>query len=92
MSPPLRFPICSWTILHDAIGHYAQAELDRQAPTTMQKIALSPLFIEGWAGYVEEMMLDEGYLAGDVRVQLAVTKATDAASATRSTARCASSP
>jgi uncharacterized protein (DUF885 family) len=64
------------TLIHDAIGHYAQAELDRHAPTTMQKIALSPLFIEGWAGYVEEMLLAEGLLPGDLRVRISVARAT----------------
>ncbi|HEX4457332.1 MAG TPA: DUF885 family protein [Polyangia bacterium] len=64
------------TILHDAVGHYAQAELDRHAPTTMQKIALSPLFVEGWAGYVEEMMLSEGFLPGDAKVRVSVARAT----------------
>jgi uncharacterized protein (DUF885 family) len=64
------------TILHEAVGHYVQAQLDRQAPTTMQKVALSPLFIEGWAEYAEEMMLAEGWLPGDARVRVAVTRAT----------------
>jgi uncharacterized protein (DUF885 family) len=64
------------TIVHEALGHYLQAELDRRAPTTMQKIALSPLFVEGWAGYVEEMMLSEGFLPGDARLRLAVARAT----------------
>jgi uncharacterized protein (DUF885 family) len=64
------------TLMHDAIGHYVQAELDRHAPTTMQKIANSPLFIEGWAGYVEEMLLAEGYLPGDARVRLSVARGT----------------
>lgn len=63
-------------VLHEAIGHYVQAELDRRAPTTMQKIALSPLFVEGWAGYVEEMMTAEGFLPGDARLRVAVARAT----------------
>jgi uncharacterized protein (DUF885 family) len=69
-------PIMVRTILHDAVGHYAQAELNRRAPTTMQKIALSPLFVEGWADYVEDMMLAEGFLAGDAKARLAVARAT----------------
>jgi uncharacterized protein (DUF885 family) len=64
------------TFMHDAIGHYMQAELARHAPTTMQKIANSPLFIEGWAGYVEEMLLVEGFLPGDARVRLSVARET----------------
>jgi uncharacterized protein (DUF885 family) len=69
-------PVMVRTILHEAIGHYVQAEIDRHAPTTMQKIAWSPLFVEGWAGYAEEMMMNEGWLAGDAKARLAVTRAT----------------
>ena len=63
------------TMLHEALGHYVQAEIDRGAPTTMQKVALSPLFVEGWAGYVEEMMLAEGWLPGDAKVRVAAARA-----------------
>jgi uncharacterized protein (DUF885 family) len=61
---------------HELVGHYVQATADRRAPTTMQKIALSSLFTEGWAHYVERMLLDEGYLQGDARVRLAVERST----------------
>ncbi len=69
-------PVMARTMLHEALGHYVQAELDRHAPTTMQKMALSPLFVEGWAGYVEEMMLAEGWLPGDAKVRVAAARAT----------------
>jgi uncharacterized protein (DUF885 family) len=64
------------TILHEGVAHYMQAELARHAPTNMQKIARSLLFVEGWAGYVEEMLLAEGYLPGDARVRIVAAKAT----------------
>jgi uncharacterized protein (DUF885 family) len=69
-------PVMVRTMLHEGLGHYVQAELDRQAPTTMQKVALSPLFVEGWAAYVEEMMLAEGWLPGDARVRVAAARGT----------------
>ena len=69
-------PVMARTLLHEALGHYVQAEIDRHAPTTMQKVALSPLFVEGWAAYVEEMMLAEGWLPGDARVRVAAARAT----------------
>jgi uncharacterized protein (DUF885 family) len=69
-------PVMARTMLHEALGHYVQAEIDRHAPTTMQKVALSPLFVEGWAAYVEEMMLAEGWLPGDARVRVATARAT----------------
>jgi uncharacterized protein (DUF885 family) len=62
------------TILHEALGHYLQAELDRHAPTTMQKVAMSPLLMEGWASYVEETLVAEGFLPGDERVRLTVAR------------------
>jgi uncharacterized protein (DUF885 family) len=68
-------PTMARTILHEGVAHYVQAELDRHAPTTMQKIAMSPLFIEGWAAYVEEMLLAEGWLPGDARVRVAAARA-----------------
>jgi uncharacterized protein (DUF885 family) len=64
------------TLLHEVAGHYVQAERDRRAPTTMQKVALAPGFLEGWAHYAERMMLSAGYLPGDLRVQLAVERST----------------
>ncbi|MGZ3427856.1 MAG: DUF885 family protein [Polyangia bacterium] len=69
-------PVMARTMLHEALGHYVQAEIDRHAPTTMQKVALSPLFVEGWAAYVEEMMLAEGWLPGDARVRVAAARGT----------------
>jgi uncharacterized protein (DUF885 family) len=39
-------------------------------------VALSPLFVEGWAGYVEEMVLAEGWLPGDAKVRVAAARAT----------------
>jgi uncharacterized protein (DUF885 family) len=68
-------PVMARTMLHEALGHYVQSEIDRHAPTTMQKVALSPLFVEGWAGYVEEMMLAQGWLPGDPRVRVAAARA-----------------
>jgi hypothetical protein len=61
-------------LAHELVGHYAQNSVDRRAPTTTQKIALSPVFIEGWAHYVERMLLDEGYLQGATRARLAVER------------------
>jgi uncharacterized protein (DUF885 family) len=62
-------------VLHDVVGRYVLAERDRRAPTTTLKIALAPAFVEGWAGYVERMMLDEGFAAGDAKVRFAVERA-----------------
>jgi uncharacterized protein (DUF885 family) len=67
-------PLMVVALIHQLAGHYIQGVLDRAAPTTAQKIALSPVFLEGWAHYVERMIVDEGFLAGDVKVRLAMER------------------
>lgn len=60
------------TELHELIpGHFLQAEAARVAPSPMQRFARSYVFVEGWAHYAEQMMLDEGFGDGDVKVRLA---------------------
>ena len=61
-------------LMHELCGHFTEGLANRKAPTTGQKIALSPVFIEGWAHYVERLLVDEGFLAGDVRLRLAVER------------------
>jgi uncharacterized protein (DUF885 family) len=67
-------PVMVLTLIHDVVGHFLEAERNRRAPTTMQKISLSLDFLEGWPHYVEKMMLDEGYAAGDLRLRIAVER------------------
>ena len=60
------------TALHEVIpGHFLQGESARAAPSVMQRYARSYVFVEGWANYAEQMMLAEGFAAGDVKVRLA---------------------
>jgi uncharacterized protein (DUF885 family) len=50
------------TSVHEVFpGHYLQALWQRNAPTFVQKITGSYSFSEGWAHYVEQMMVDEGF-------------------------------
>jgi uncharacterized protein (DUF885 family) len=63
------------TLVHEGVAHYMQAEIARHAPTTMQKIAGSLLFVEGWASYVEEMLLAEGFMAGDAKLRVVTARA-----------------
>jgi uncharacterized protein (DUF885 family) len=44
-------------------GHYLQSLWQRNAPTFVQKIAWSYSFGEGWAHYVEQMMIEQGFAA-----------------------------
>jgi hypothetical protein len=50
------------TSVHEVFpGHYLQGLWQRSAPSFVQKFAWSYSFGEGWAHYVEQMMVDEGF-------------------------------
>jgi uncharacterized protein (DUF885 family) len=50
------------TSVHEVFpGHYLQGLWQRNAPTFVQKVTGSYSFTEGWAHYVEQMMVDEGF-------------------------------
>jgi uncharacterized protein (DUF885 family) len=52
------------TSVHEVFpGHYLQGLWQRSAPTFVQKVFGSYSFNEGWAHYVEQMMVDEGFAA-----------------------------
>ena len=56
-----RGEIVSTTVHEVFPGHYLQGLWQQRAPTFMQKIAWSYSFGEGWAHYVEQMMVEEGF-------------------------------
>ena len=48
--------------IHEAYpGHYVQLEYSNHNPSLIRKLLQSGVFIEGWAVYTEQMMLDQGY-------------------------------
>ena len=58
--------------IHEAYpGHFVHFLHLRNVTSPVRRVALSYSFIEGWAHYVEEMMLDEGYGDGDPKLRLA---------------------
>ena len=58
--------------IHEAYpGHYVQFLNAKQFPTKTRKILYCSSNVEGWAHYSEQMMLDEGFGAGDPRMRLA---------------------
>lgn len=58
--------------IHEAYpGHYVHFLHIARNPSRVRKVVLSYSFIEGWAHYVEQMMLEEGYGDGDLRLRLA---------------------
>ncbi len=57
--------------IHEAYpGHYVQLEYGNRHPSLIRKVLYSGVFAEGWAVYTEQMMLDQGYGAGDLSLRL----------------------
>lgn len=59
------------TVIHEVYpGHYTQFLWVKKAPTKVRKLLGCSSNAEGWAHYAEQMMLDEGYGNGDLRLRL----------------------
>ena len=52
-------------------GHYLHALHFKNGPTQATKVIDAYSFWEGWAHYVEQMMVEEGYRNGDPRLRMA---------------------
>jgi hypothetical protein len=53
-------------------GHFAHGRLLRQAPGDVRRTLQSSAFVEGWAHYVEELLVEEGFRADDPRYAIGV--------------------
>jgi len=59
------------TTVHEVYpGHFLQGLWVRRAPTRVQRMTDSYSFVEGWAHYVEELMVAEGFGASDPQNRL----------------------
>jgi len=59
------------TAIHEVYpGHYVQFLWVQRAPSKVRRLIGSGTNAEGWAHYTEQMMLDEGYGAGDLKLRL----------------------
>ena len=57
--------------IHEAYpGHYVQLEYSNRSRSPIRRVLQSGVFIEGWAVYTEQTMLDQGYGDGDLRLRL----------------------
>jgi uncharacterized protein (DUF885 family) len=57
--------------IHEAYpGHYVQLEYANRHPSLVRKVYSSGVFAEGWAVYIEKVMLDEGFGGGDLKLRL----------------------
>jgi len=61
------------TTIHEVYsGHFVQGRWAERAPTRVQKAFQSYSFVEGWAHYGEQMMIDEGLGSEDPANRLAM--------------------
>jgi len=61
--------------IHEAYpGHYVQLEYANRNPSLIRRVLGSGVYIEGWAVYTEQMMLDQGYGDGDLALRLSQLK------------------
>lgn len=61
--------------IHEAYpGHYVQLEYANRQPSLIRRVLGSGVYIEGWAVYTEQMMLDQGYGQGDLALRLTQLK------------------
>ena len=60
------------TSIHEAYpGHYYQLLKARQSPSRVRSALGSSSFVEGWAHYCEQMMLEEGFGGNNPKLRLA---------------------
>jgi uncharacterized protein DUF885 len=60
------------TVHEVAPGHFSHGRALRRAPTPVRRILHSSAFVEGWAHYIEELCVDEGFAADDPRFAIGV--------------------
>ncbi|MCX6926158.1 MAG: DUF885 domain-containing protein [Verrucomicrobia bacterium] len=61
--------------IHEAYpGHYVQFEYANRNPSSIRRVLQSGVFVEGWAVYTEQTMIDEGYGKGDLPLRLTQLK------------------
>lgn len=61
--------------IHEAYpGHFVQLDYANRCPSLVRRLLRSGVFIEGWAVYTEQMMIDEGYGDGDLALRLTQLK------------------
>jgi hypothetical protein len=60
------------TVHEVAPGHFAHGRALRHAPTEVRRVLQSLSFCEGWAHYVEEVCLEEGFRRRDPRFAIGV--------------------
>ena len=59
------------TTIHEGTpGHYLQLVYSNRCPSLVRAVFGSGVFVEGWAVYVTQVMIDLGFRSGDLALQL----------------------
>ena len=69
----INYPQLWTTSIHEVYpGHFVQGVFLKQVSSAVRKdAALAPnSFVEGWAHYTEQMMIDEGFGGGDPKIRM----------------------
>ena len=65
-------PVVAMINVHEAYpGHFLQFLYAPRYPTKTRKLTYCSSNVEGWAHYTEQMMVDEGFGGGDLKIRLA---------------------
>jgi uncharacterized protein (DUF885 family) len=65
-------PVMDIITIHEAYpGHYTQFLYAKQFPSKVRKALFTHSNAEGWAHYAEQILIEEGFGAGDPKVRLA---------------------
>ncbi len=68
-----------WLTIHEALpGHYIQFEhlnnIEPKWRRLLRSLYSNGAYVEGWAEYIAQVMMDEGFMKGDDRVKLTMRK------------------
>jgi uncharacterized protein (DUF885 family) len=69
----INYPQLWATSIHEVYpGHFVQGSYLRQVTSPVRKLeSIAPgSFVEGWAHYAEQMMIDEGFGGGDPKIRM----------------------
>ena len=67
-----RTTLPSTTVHEVAPGHFAHGRMLRRVEGEVARTLFSPAFIEGWAHYAEELLVEREFRAGDPRFRIGV--------------------
>ncbi|HRB00191.1 MAG TPA: DUF885 domain-containing protein [Ignavibacteria bacterium] len=66
-----NYPILKLISIHEAYpGHYTHFLNSNLFSSDISKLFMSYSYVEGWAHYTEEMMIDQGYSKGDFKAKI----------------------